>query len=176
MAHAVLLSHPDDDPVRRRNRLHALRELATGKAETAGSPEQAQLELLAQEYGLAGAMDMGSDRWPTPTAARSAGAPGPGEPGQGRRAAKRRARPRPGNRPFGERSHDARPLAERGSGAALTAEPAEREPVSPAASPEPAVSPAASSEPAARSEPAASSEPAVSPPATVVPAGEHGPA
>jgi hypothetical protein len=59
MAHAVLLTHSTDDPARRRQRLDALRDLATGKAETAEPAEQVKLELLVQEYGLAGAMDMG---------------------------------------------------------------------------------------------------------------------
>ena len=59
MAHAVLLTHGTDDPARRRQRLDALRELASGKAEHADPVEQARLELLVQEYGLAGAMDMG---------------------------------------------------------------------------------------------------------------------
>jgi hypothetical protein len=59
MAHAVLLTHSTDDPGRRRQRLDALKDLATGKAETAEPTEQVKLELLVQEYGLAGAMDMG---------------------------------------------------------------------------------------------------------------------
>ena len=59
MAHAVLLTHSTDDPARRRQRLDALRDLANGKAETAEPAEQVRLELLVQEYGLAGAMDMG---------------------------------------------------------------------------------------------------------------------
>ena len=59
MAHAVLLTHTHDDPARRRQRLDALRDLAHGKAENADPAEQAKLELLVQEYGLAGAMDMG---------------------------------------------------------------------------------------------------------------------
>ena len=60
MAHAVLLTHGTDDPARRRQRLDALGDLARGKAETAEPAEQVKLELLVQEYGLAGAMDMGT--------------------------------------------------------------------------------------------------------------------
>ncbi len=60
MAHAVLLTHSTDDPARRRQRLDALRDLANSKAEMAEPAEQVKLELLVQEYGLAGAMDMGA--------------------------------------------------------------------------------------------------------------------
>ena len=58
MAHAVLLSHPGDAPVRRLARLSELRALAESKLETASIEEQPRLELLVQEYALAGAMDM----------------------------------------------------------------------------------------------------------------------
>nr|MDQ3611440.1 hypothetical protein [Actinomycetota bacterium] len=78
VAHAVLLTHSTDDPGRRRQRLDALRALASSKAETAEPAEQAKLELLVQEYGLAGAMDMGGpERRPA-----KQGRPGPG-PGGG---------------------------------------------------------------------------------------------
>ncbi|MCW2681295.1 MAG: hypothetical protein JWM62_2696, partial [Frankiales bacterium] len=105
MAHAVLLTHSSDDPGRRRQRLDALRDLANGKAETADPSEQAKLELLVQEYGLAGAMDMGGPARRAPQPQRQAGQHGqhgqPSAPGEGRKS--RRGRPRPGDRPEGER-------------------------------------------------------------------------
>jgi hypothetical protein len=97
MAHAVLLTHSTDDPARRRQRLDALRDLATGKAETAEPAEQVKLELLVQEYGLAGAMDMGGpsrrqggQQRPAAAAARRAGSARPGRSGAGRRPGARR--------------------------------------------------------------------------------------
>jgi hypothetical protein len=57
MAHAVLLTHPADDPQRRRSRLAQLRDSATEKLETAGPEEQMRLEILVEEYGLASAME-----------------------------------------------------------------------------------------------------------------------
>jgi hypothetical protein len=99
MAHAVLLTHSSDDPGRRRQRLDALRDLANGKAETAEPAEQAKLELLVQEYGLAGAMDMGGParRAPQP---RPQGQPS--APGEGRKSRRGRDRQRPDG-PRGER-------------------------------------------------------------------------
>jgi len=58
MAHAVLLTHPGDTAQRRLQRLSELRGLAEGKLETASTEDQPKLELLVQEYALAGAMDM----------------------------------------------------------------------------------------------------------------------
>ena len=83
MAHAVLLTHSTDDPARRRQRLDALRDLATGKAETAEPAEQAKLELLVQEYGLAGAMDMGGPSRRQGGQQRQQSRPGQGGQGQG---------------------------------------------------------------------------------------------
>lgn len=57
MAHAVLLTHPSDDPQRRRQRLAQLRETAAEKIATAGPEEQVRLELLVEEYSLAAAME-----------------------------------------------------------------------------------------------------------------------
>jgi hypothetical protein len=82
MAHAVLLTHSSDDAGRRRQRLDALRDLANSKAEAADPAEQARLELLVQEYGLAGAMDMGGPARRAPQ--------GQGQPGQGERRPKNR--------------------------------------------------------------------------------------
>ena len=55
MAHAVLLTHPTDDPHRRRQRLAQLRDSAAEKLETAGPEERLRLEILVEEYGLASA-------------------------------------------------------------------------------------------------------------------------
>ena len=113
MAHAVLLTHSTDDPGRRRQRLDALRELAASKAEHADPAEQASLELLVQEYGLAGAMDMGGPSRRSGQQQRPIrqGQPGSqhGQHGQqqpatgeeARRPKSRRGRPRPGERPEG---------------------------------------------------------------------------
>ena len=98
-AHAVLLSHPGDHPQRRLTRLGDLRTLAEGKLADASPQDAPALELLVQEYALAGAMDMtvplkelAGDRSPRPPKTR-------------------RNRPGRGDRPEGER-HD-RPEGER---------------------------------------------------------------
>ncbi len=77
MAHAVLLSHPSDTPQRRLTRLSELRTLAEGKLETASVEDAPALELLVQEFALAGAMDMtvplrdlAGDRTPRPPKSR----------------------------------------------------------------------------------------------------------
>lgn len=98
MAHAVLLTHTTDDPGRRRHRLDALKDLAASKAETAEPAEQVKLELLVQEYGLAGAMDMGAPARSRGPQQRQAGPPG--VPGEGRKSRRGRQRPdRPGPQP-----------------------------------------------------------------------------
>ena len=73
VAHAVLLTHPGDSPQRRLTRLADLRAMAEGKLPTAAAEEVPQIELLVQEYALAGAMDMtvplkdlAGDRTPRP--------------------------------------------------------------------------------------------------------------
>lgn len=100
MAHAVLLSHATDDPGRRRQRLDALKDLATSKAETAEPTEQVKLELLVQEYGLAGAMDMGQPARRGPQAQQHPARQGaPSAPGEGRKSRRGRAR---GDRPEGQ--------------------------------------------------------------------------
>ncbi len=124
MAHAVLLTHGSDDPARRRQRLDALRELASDKAGKADPAEQVKLELLVQEYGLAGAMDMGgparrppqirhagpkggpaqlgggpggsSAGGPGQAGGPGPGGPGPGQPGPGAPGEERRPRSRRG--------------------------------------------------------------------------------
>ncbi len=109
-AHAVLLTHPADNPGRRRSRLGQLRSLAEQKAASAPVEEQPGLELLVHEYTLAGAMDMGGQPRPDgaprgdrPAGDRPAGdrpaGDRPGEPGS--RASKRRGRGR-GERPVRE--------------------------------------------------------------------------
>jgi hypothetical protein len=77
MAHAVLLTHPTDNAQRRLTRLGELRTLVEGKLLTASIEDQPALELLVQEYTLAGAMDMSvplreiaGDRTPRPPKAR----------------------------------------------------------------------------------------------------------
>jgi hypothetical protein len=124
MAHAVLLTHDSDDPGRRRQRLDALKELASSKAETAEPAEQVKLELLVQEYGLAGAMDMGGPSRRGPQSPRQGT---PSAPGEGRKS--RRGRPPPGDRPQGDR-----PQSDRSNGG-RRAEPGETSPVTPAPGP-----------------------------------------
>lgn len=58
VAHAVLLTHPGDTPQRRLERLSDLRAMAEGKLPTASAEDAPAIELLVQEYALAGAMDM----------------------------------------------------------------------------------------------------------------------
>jgi hypothetical protein len=58
VAHAVLLTHPGDNPQRRLQRLSELRSMAEGKLATASAEDVPAIELLVQEYALAGAMDM----------------------------------------------------------------------------------------------------------------------
>jgi hypothetical protein len=78
VAHAVLLTHPGDSPQRRLTRLADLRAMAEGKIPTAAANEVPQIELLVQEYALAGAMDMtvplkdlAGDRTPRPPKSRN---------------------------------------------------------------------------------------------------------
>src|SRR4051812_17043874 len=59
-AHAVLLRYPSDDPGRRRKRLADLRTLAEARVVDATGLEKEKLELLAQEYAVAEAMDLGA--------------------------------------------------------------------------------------------------------------------
>ena len=73
VAHAVLLLHPTDTPQQRLARLSELRSTAEGKIATASADDVPALELLVQEYALAGAMDMtvplrdlAGDRTPRP--------------------------------------------------------------------------------------------------------------
>ena len=107
MAHAVLLSHPGDTAQRRLARLTDLRSQAEGKLTTAGAEDQPALELLVQEYALAGAMDMtvplkelAGDRSPRPPKARR-NRPGRSERPDGERGERpeRAERPERGDRP-----------------------------------------------------------------------------
>jgi hypothetical protein len=77
VAHAVLLTHPHDTPQRRLARLSELRAMAEGKLLTASAEDVPAIELLVQEYALAGAMDMtvplkdlAGDRTPRPPKSR----------------------------------------------------------------------------------------------------------
>lgn len=58
VAHAVLLTHPGDTPQQRLTRLSDLRAMAEEKLPTASDDDRPRIELLVQEYALAGAMDM----------------------------------------------------------------------------------------------------------------------
>ena len=76
VAHAVLLLHPADTAQQRLARLSELRSTAEGKIATASADDVPALELLVQEYALAGAMDMtvplrdlAGDRTPRPEGA-----------------------------------------------------------------------------------------------------------
>jgi hypothetical protein len=80
VAHAVLLTHPTDTPQRRLTRLSDLRAMAEGKLATASAEDVPAIELLVQEYALAGAMDMtvplrdlAGDRTPRPPKTRNRG-------------------------------------------------------------------------------------------------------
>ncbi|MFN2540135.1 MAG: hypothetical protein ABR549_18560 [Mycobacteriales bacterium] len=73
VAHAVLLLHPGDTAPQRLARLSELRGTAESKIATASQDDIPALELLVQEYALAGAMDMtvplrdlAGDRTPRP--------------------------------------------------------------------------------------------------------------
>lgn len=115
MAHAVLLTHPTDNPQRRLTRLGELRAMAEGKLETASPEDAATIELLVQEYALAGAMDMTvplkdlagdrSPREPRPSKnRRGRGERGEreGQPGRGERTERGERGQRPGRRPQGD--------------------------------------------------------------------------
>jgi hypothetical protein len=111
MAHAVLLTHPTDNAQRRLTRLGELRTIAEGKLLTASMEDQPALELLVQEYALAGAMDMSvplreiaGDRTPRPPKARrQRGERGPRPEGSERgprpEGSERGPRPERGDRP-----------------------------------------------------------------------------
>jgi len=80
IAHAVLLTHTTDTPQRRLTRLSDLRAMAEEKLPTASDEDRPKIELLVQEYALAGAMDMtvplkdlAGDRTPRPPKTRNRG-------------------------------------------------------------------------------------------------------
>ena len=80
VAHAVLLLHPGDTAPQRLARLSELRSTAESKIATASTDDIPSLELLVQEYALAGAMDMtvplrdlAGDRTPRPPKTRNRG-------------------------------------------------------------------------------------------------------
>ncbi|HUR12895.1 MAG TPA: hypothetical protein VM097_00230 [Mycobacteriales bacterium] len=122
VAHAVLLTHPTDTPQRRLGRLSELRAMAEGKLPTASAEDVPAIELLVQEYALAGAMDMtvplrdlAGDRTPRPPKTRNRGRGRDGRP-EGPRA--------PGERGPGERGPGER--GERGPGERGERGPGER--------------------------------------------------
>lgn len=99
MAHAVLLTHPADDPQRRRQRLAQLRDTATEKLQAVGPEERVRLEILVEEYSLASAMESlvprrrpDAHRPGDRPAERPGPRPVPGEMPLSRGARKRRAR------------------------------------------------------------------------------------
>jgi hypothetical protein len=128
VAHAVLLTHPHDTPQRRLARLSELRAMAEGKLTTASAEDVPAIELLVQEYALAGAMDMtvplkdlAGDRTPRPPKAR-------------RERDRDRGRDRGRERPPGERTPGERgPRPEAGTSDAPAQEGAAASPAEPAA-------------------------------------------
>ena len=90
-AHAVLMRYPSDDPGRRRKRLADLRNLAEARVVDATGLEKEKLELLAQEYAVAEAMDLGAPDRTGPGRGSERGRRGrdrdrrPGEPRDGHR-------------------------------------------------------------------------------------------
>lgn len=147
VAHAVLLLHPGDTAQQRLARLAELRSTAEGKMATASSDDIPALELLIQEYALAGAMDMtvplrdlAGDRTPRPPKTRNRGRDRDrGERGErGERGAERGGRER-GPRPERTDRAEGAPAAE----APATTETAAAEGAAPAESPAPVTESAA---------------------------------
>ena len=134
MAHAVMLTHVHDTPQRRLTRLTELRTLAEGKLATASAADAPAIEILIQEYALAGAMDMtvplrdiAGDRSPRPP--------------KGRRERGPRPERERGPRPEGERG----PRPDRGPRPERTQQPATDVPAeTPAATADAAAAPTAS--------------------------------
>ncbi|HTL24015.1 MAG TPA: hypothetical protein VL281_08265 [Mycobacteriales bacterium] len=162
VAHAVLLTHPHDNPQRRLTRLSDLRAMAEGKLATASAEDVPAIELLVQEYALAGAMDMtvplkelAGDRTPRPPKTRNRG-----------RGRDRDGRPegRPGgDRPGGERGpRPEAPAGERAPETLVTGAASVSEPTSPTPEVSAAESAPAPSQP---DSPAADSAPAPAAPA-----------
>jgi hypothetical protein len=138
VAHAVLLLHPGDTAPQRLARLSELRGTAEAKMATASTDDIPALELLVQEYALAGAMDMtvplrdlAGDRTPRPPKSNN-------RRNRGRERDRERG-PRP-EQPIGET-----PTTESAPASAESAEPSPP-PAAPAqevaSAPEPPVAPA----------------------------------
>lgn len=152
VAHAVLLLHPGDSAQQRLARLSELRSTAEGKIATASADDIPALELLVQEYALAGAMDMtvplrdlAGDRTPRPEGA----------------AKKRRNRGRDRDRgPRPERTESAERTegAERAEASGPSGDEAPAEPVA-----EPAGEPAAPTADSAPAEPTPTPTPTPAP-------------
>lgn len=162
-AHAVLLTHPGDTPQQRLTRLGELRTLAEGKLATASAEDAPAIELLVQEYALAGAMDMSvplkelaGDRSPRPPKSRR-NRSGRGERSEGERH-DRGPRPPRGERPSSESASTGSATGDTpGEGLAATSDAAFT------ATPEPATVPASTPEPAVVATPEPSAEPAPQP-------------
>jgi hypothetical protein len=201
MAHAVMLTHTSDTPQRRLTRLSELRTLAEGKLATASPAEVPTIELLIQEYALAGAMDMtvplreiAGDRSPRPPKGRRERGPRPdrGPRPEGDRGPRSERGPRPerpgpsdvsAEAPAPEAPAAPAPAApEAPAAAAVEAPPAPATPEAPAASAAEAApaapapeAPAASEAPAATAAEAAPAAPAPEAPVTpATPAPEAG--
>ena len=157
VAHAVLLLHPGDSAPQRLARLSELRSTAESKIATASADDIPSLELLVQEYALAGAMDMtvplrdlAGDRTPRP-------------PKTGNRRNRGRDRDRErGPRP--ERPEE----SERPEGSPPSESAAPSEPATPSSDSAAPAEPAAPSESQSAPEPSAPEAPAV--PAAPAPA------
>jgi hypothetical protein len=178
MAHAVMLTHTSDTPQRRLTRLSELRTLAEGKLATASPADAPAIEILIQEYALAGAMDMtvplrdiAGERSPRPPKNRRERGPRPD------RDRDRDRGPRP-SQPRSERGDRPAPSGADSAGGAETVTTEATAPVEPAA---PSAAPSAepSAEPPVSTTPAASvpdTTPAPDAPAPAAPAESSVPA
>jgi hypothetical protein len=101
-AHAVLMRYPSDDPGRRRKRLADLRTLAEARVVDATGLEKEKLELLAQEYAVAEAMDLGAPD-------RTGPGRGSDRPRRGRDRERRPGEPREGQSREGRPPREPRP-------------------------------------------------------------------
>lgn len=171
MAHAVMLTHVTDTPQRRLTRLTDLRTLAEGKLATASPAEVPAIELLIQEYALAGAMDMtvplreiAGDRSPRPPKTRRERGP---RPDRGPRPEGSERGPRPDRGPRPERP--GRPDAPEGPSGEASAEASSPAPEAPAAAPAPEAPAAPAPEAPAAPAPEAAPAPAAVPEAPAAP-------
>ena len=155
MAHAVLLTHPGDSAQRRLQRLSELRTSAEGKLATASAADVPAIEILIQEYALAGTMDMtvplrelAGDRAPRPAKSRR-GRGGRPENGERPERTDRPERGERGHRPGGSTdapvtqesgattpAPDSAPVSDAGTPAASSPSPEAAPPTTPGSAPE----------------------------------------